>query len=810
MKKSLSIVLSFIMIISTLGALPFTAHAATLTDGDCGVNATYHFVASSGELQINGSGEMWDFSIFGSPFYSHTEIKAVYISANIESIGDNAFAYCTGLTALRMGAAKSLKTIGESAFYECTNLSTIVYPSSCVIDTIGASAFQNCTKLESFQVPSNVYTIKESTFKNCSSLRIVSLRYVDVIKNDAFRGCDALRDVCYSDRLVDWKNVSIGSNNGAVTNATFHENCIGDVIGENAIYTIDWDCKMTISGTGATYDYKEVDPGTPLNNLPWSFYYITVEEGITAIGSHLFYNCKYIDSITLPRSLTSIGAAAFLYCTDLDTVKYPGTQDQLKAITDGATSEYSNKQLFDAAFTQAYNYQGKCGGNLRYDFDTVTNTMTILGSGNMWDFTYYGKIGGFTMPWNNFKSQITNLVINNGVTSVGNFAFAGTHITSLTTPTSMKRIGNDAFAYCTYLNNITINGKNCVIENDAFTDGSSTVDAIKLSGVKSVGENAFYDVYSNTIDLGTIETIGYGAFSCNEHVTSVNIPATCTFIDDTAFSGCKALTSIAIFNPECKISDEKSTFPEAATIYGLTGSTAQTYATNNNRTFVSIGCYKHTPGETVTVVGTPATYDKEGYYTEYIYCVNCGAELSRVEDIVIPKLAKTSLAKATVSGIKDKAYTGKNLYQSITVTLGGKTLVNGTDYKVTYKNCANIGTATLTISGINAYSGTITKTYKINPKGTSLSKVTAGKKAFTATWKKQATKTTGYQIQYSTSSNFKNAKTVTVKKNKTTKTTVKKLKAKKKYYVRIRTYETVNGKNYYSSWSKAKTVKTKK
>ncbi|MCM1434389.1 MAG: fibronectin type III domain-containing protein [Clostridiales bacterium] len=92
--------------------------------------------------------------------------------------------------------------------------------------------------------------------------------------------------------------------------------------------------------------------------------------------------------------------------------------------------------------------------------------------------------------------------------------------------------------------------------------------------------------------------------------------------------------------------------------------------------------------------------------------------------------------------------------------------------------------------------------------------MTAGKKKFTVKWKKQSAQTTGYEIQYATDSKFtQNKKTVTVSKNKTTSKVVSKLKAKKKYYVRIRTYKTVkvNGKNtkIYSSWSKAKTVTTK-
>ena len=109
-----------------------------------------------------------------------------------------------------------------------------------------------------------------------------------------------------------------------------------------------------------------------------------------------------------------------------------------------------------------------------------------------------------------------------------------------------------------------------------------------------------------------------------------------------------------------------------------------------------------------------------------------------------------------------------------------------------------------------SYSGTVTKTFDIVPKGTKISKVTAKKKGFLVKWKKQAVQTSGYEIQYSVNGKFKSAKTAgNIKANKTSKT-VSKLKAKKKYYVRIRTYKTVNGKNYYSDWSAKKSVKTKK
>lgn len=104
---------------------------------------------------------------------------------------------------------------------------------------------------------------------------------------------------------------------------------------------------------------------------------------------------------------------------------------------------------------------------------------------------------------------------------------------------------------------------------------------------------------------------------------------------------------------------------------------------------------------------------------------------------------------------------------------------------------------------------TTKNTEAVKPKKTSIKKLSKGKKKFTVTWAK-VSGVKGYQIQYSSDKKFKkNNKSVTVTKQKTTKATVKKLKSKKKYYVRVRAYKTVNGKKIYSSWSKVKSVKTK-
>ena len=201
-----------------------------------------------------------------------------------------------------------------------------------------------------------------------------------------------------------------------------------------------------------------------------------------------------------------------------------------------------------------------------------------------------------------------------------------------------------------------------------------------------------------------------------------------------------------------------------------------------------------------------ATTSKNGTFTAV--CSVCGAEQTEV--IYAAKTIKLSKTSMTYNGKKQKP--------SVTITdAAGKRLKNGTDYKVTYpKKTQNVGKYTVTVTLKGNYTGTVKKTFTILPKNTAISKLTASKNTVTVKWKKQTKQTAGYEIQYSTSSKFtkKTTKTVKAAKNSMTSKKITKLKAKKKYYVRIRTYQTVKvGKKstkIYASWSKAKTVTTKK
>lgn len=159
-------------------------------------------------------------------------------------------------------------------------------------------------------------------------------------------------------------------------------------------------------------------------------------------------------------------------------------------------------------------------------------------------------------------------------------------------------------------------------------------------------------------------------------------------------------------------------------------------------------------------------------------------------------------------------YNGKVKRPSVTVKDSKNKKISSKYYSVSYSSGRKyVGQYTVTVTFKGKYGGTIKRTFTIKPKSTSVSKLSAGSKKFTVKWNKQTSQTSGYQIQYSTSSKFKSPKYFTVSSNKSTSKSVTKLSSKKKYYVRVRTYKTVkvNGKStkIYSSWSKTKSVKTK-
>ena len=282
------------------------------------------------------------------------------------------------------------------------------------------------------------------------------------------------------------------------------------------------------------------------------------------------------------------------------------------------------------------------------------------------------------------------------------------------------------------------------------------------------------------------------------------VAATCTAAGKTEGKHCSVCGTVTVAQTTVPAKGHKNVAIKAvAATCTKNGSTAGTKCSVCGTVTKATTVVK-AKGHSYKTTTTKATTSKNG--STVTKCTVCGNVKSTV---TIAKIKSVKLSKTSLT------YNGKTQKPTVTVKDNkGKTLKNGTDYTVKYsKGCKKTGQYTVTVTFKGNYSGTKTLTFKIVPKGTSVSKLSAGKKQFKVEWKKQTSQTTGYEIQYSTSSKMKNAKTVTVGKNKTTSTTVKNLKSGKKYYVRIRTYKTVkiNGKSVklYSSWSSVKNIKVK-
>lgn len=202
-----------------------------------------------------------------------------------------------------------------------------------------------------------------------------------------------------------------------------------------------------------------------------------------------------------------------------------------------------------------------------------------------------------------------------------------------------------------------------------------------------------------------------------------------------------------------------------------------------------------------TTVDVPATFTEDG--VKSIHCIKCDATkdeavIEKFGDIKV-KLSKTSFT-----------YNGKTQKPAVTVLDTEGNVLDSELFVVDNAGRKLVGKGAVTVTVASPeYMASKVVTYKINPKGTSIKSLTAGKKYFTAKWAKQSTQTTGYQIRYSLKSSMASAKTVTVTKNTTVSKKVTKLSSKKKYYVQVRTYKTVSGVKYYSAWSAKKYVKVK-
>lgn len=508
---------------------------------------------------------------------------------------------------------------------------------------------------------------------------------------------------------------------------------------------------------------------------------VVIPDSVVSIGINAFFDCSKLGEATLPKGLENIGEGAFCGCGSLKNVVIPKSVKNIGESSFEACRNLSNLEVEDG--NSNYDSREKCNAII----ETKTNTLisgckntkipqSVQGIGNN---AFFGCAG------------LTSMIIPDSVVSIGDCAFVEcSSLKNVTLPKGLKNLEANVFDGCKSLKNVTLPKSVENIGKRAFSFSGLTEIFIPKS-VTSIGSSAFvaceglakikvekgntkYDsrdncnaiieTKSNTLIAGckntkipkSVKKIGESAFLGCDGLTSVIIPDCITSIGAEAYCGCSNLTSVTIPDSVTKIGDSAfdmcgvDSFDEELIIYGGKNSAAEKYAKKNNIAFRvkqgtknSITCKKKT------------------------YNVSYG-----------------------MRPFKINAQSGSKLtYQSLNTKVAAVDMNSG---KVTIK-----GTGVATID-IKAGTASVKITIRVSPKKQKVKSIKPSKKKLIVKWEKDRT-ASGYQVQLSTSKSFqKISKKQQLSRNSYT---FSKLKAGKKYYVRVRSYKKSGKSILYGAWS---------
>lgn len=742
--------------------------------GDYAFDASAEGVSGLTEIELPDQLET-----IGNYAFRNSKATELQIPKSVKTIGKGAFEVTdkNGAALEKVSLSMGLTSIPENAF-RGQKLKSVTLPKS--ITEIGSGAFAD-NKVENLALNEELKTIGNNAFENHQLKKLVLSDNVTEIGNSAFAVTDSNLKKTLTELKLNRKLKSIGEN--AFGRSAVKETELPDSVevlpasafNGNTVVAEVWTSsdkqttgeapyeKVAAEGDGHQLKYdKLVGTGWEYSDFVYS------EDGKTVLGwsksgkdvrmsnHHLVIPDKA--SREAKEYITVIGKEAFaIPLAEVTIGKYDCTSPN------GLQSVKFPKYL-ERIETSAFEYN-----NLR-NHDKDGNVVNIPTE---------------TTGEDHFLADQKYL------TYVGGSAFHGNHLCNVELPNSVTAVGDGAFS----MNNIyklKLSNKMTVIPSGAFSMNIRMSSITIPAGVKEIGQTAFAGARLKSLTIPkSVTKIGRKAFHLHQ-MKSLTIPGNVKEVGESAFEGTYKAASLE----KLTIENGVKTIGERAFKEGH----LSTVVLPDSVESIGKAAFQNNTGNT-RISGHPVLVLTNN---SKLLKVNTADENFRVQ---LRSLAKNG---TKVSGVKNKTYSGKSQTQKVSVKNSLMTLNSGSEYKVSYSGNKSVGTAKIKITGTGNYNGTITKTFKINPKGRSLKSVKKGKKSFKATWKKSSkTWTTGYQVQYSTSKKFKKAKTATVKSYKKTKVTVKKLKKRKTYYVHMRTYKTVKGKKYYSGWSKVKKVKTK-
>ena len=500
-------------------------------------------------------------------FKKHQEIVSAQIPDSITSISASAFRDCSNLENVNL--PKNLISIGNRAFFNCVSIRNIYIPKTLVeVDTYGWNwwyPFEGCSNLEKVEfeegitqiptgifgdtglkeveIPDTVTSIGERSFADCANLEKVTFsKNLKSIGNRAFVRCTKIEKINLPKSLTEVD--------------TYGWNWWYPFDGCSNLKTIEFEEGITqiptgIFGNTGLENVKIPDTVTSIGERSFAdctkLEKIIFSEKIETINGRAFLGCSSLKSVSLPDSITSMDTEIFSGCTSLSSVKLPNKCVNITSSTFEGCTSLTEITLPDTVTTIQ-----------DHAFKNCTALKTINWSKSITDIQSYA-----------FENcdALTKLDIPNTVTNIGTGAFYECGgFTDIAVPNSVKSLGSRAFENCDALAKVSIS-----------------------HSVTSMGEKAFYDCDALTdVKLGTgITQIPTSCFEHCDALPSVVLPYRVSKVGDNAFKNCVALTEITIPRATTSISTSAFSYPAKMTVYGISGTYAETFANQQGMKFVN-------------------------------------------------------------------------------------------------------------------------------------------------------------------------------------------------------------------------------
>ena len=603
------------------------------------------------------------------------QITALELPEGLTSVGDNAFKDCPRLQAAVI--PENVTRIGWYAFNACADLNEIVLSEG--ITEIGAYAFSSCAGLTEVVLPSRLEYVYDEAFASCTALTAVTfLNPCCFITEDCLANCGeptvyghngsaaelfaeeqgfpfvSLGDFTAEGVCGDSLTWSLNSGTGVLT-----------LVGEGDMWsftgfrgdgylscnTEPWRAWRGII-TGLELPEGLTSIGDAAFNGCWKLESAVIPETVTRIGDYAFGACYELLEAVIPEGVTSIGESAFNFCESLPEVTLPASVERVDSwafafcfslnditflnpacvIADDCLENTENATVYGYSGSTAESFAeargipfvaldaevitGVCGDDLTWSFDPATGTLTIEGSGEMWD-------SDLDSGWHPFASSITSVILPEGLTRIGSLAFfectalravtipknvvsigtssfsrsglievtfpdhlktieaqafeACLHLTAAELPDGLTTLGSAAFMGCAALRSVTVPGSITRFGNRVFSDCTALESLTLRDGLKTIGSNAFYGCrgLSSVTIPDSVTSIDELAFGGCTQLTSVTVPGSVRKIGSSAFAECTALTEAVICEGVTDI--ESFCFYKCASLTSVTLSSSVTF-----------------------------------------------------------------------------------------------------------------------------------------------------------------------------------------------------------------------------------------